>query len=728
MIRILKGKVSKLSMVALISVLTSLPCLASEERPVQVALNWPTVSSAFPLSVQAGRAIDVTFSGNFLDRVQRIRCDCDDLTVAVVESNPLQVRARIRSAASATPGPRFLNVETPKGPSERILFRVTGWQNVVETEPNDGYKQSQPVSTPVMIEGRIKTVHDSDMFRFRAAAGERLAFDVLTGRNKAPGHVVAILMTADGRILGRNLSYFGTDPYLDHTFEEAGEYILTIVPRRFSDFYTVLRDDQEIEWQYQVAIGRSPMLWSLFPMGGRRGTRVDAELRADFLDASSEPRFSGPGLSASLSQMDDPCKCLYRLSVDIANSAPVGVHHLSFDDQAGTAMPLAFAVGATEEIVEGEPNDELSSAKPISVPVVVNGRINFPGDRDGILFTVDQYDEIAFRVDARSLGSHITDPNLTLARPDGEFIDRGDDRCVDCGQFFDTVRKKEKLDSKFWHYFQTGNPNDADAAGDYVLQLRDNSKRGGPNHPYRLLIRHKSPGFRLGAQSHSIRGPLGGAARLPVVIHGEEGFRGSVEVRVDGLPLGLKAKPLTLWTDSPSGTLEIMHNPSAIKPIPETGWVQARFQVFGTARVDGKKLTRRGELPAFYTEDGAGYNEIPQTEVLVTFVEPPLFAISIEQHYRGFRMDLAKGGTVEVPVSISRAEGFGSILNLQPVEFPPGLRLEADAEQDGVIKAVLVGNRDEIERRPHRIAIRASAEVGTNSVTAVTKGFTVQVR
>ena len=710
------------------ALLAGMPCTASKAPSKGVAINQPTISTAFPRSVQTGHEVEVSLRGNYLDRIQRIRCECNDLTATIESGSPLDVKVRIRADTSAPPGPRFLYAETAKGPSNRVLIRVTGWKSVLEREPNDGYEQSQPISTPVVIDGRIKTVHDADMFRFRAKRGERLAFNVLTGRNKAPGHVVAILMTAKGRVLARNLSYFGTDPYLDHTFDEDGDYILTMVPRRFSDFYTILSDNQVINWQYQVAIGRSPVLWSLFPMGGQRGTTVEAELRADFLDASSQPTITGNGIPARLAQMDDPCNCLYRLSLDIPEDAPLGVRLISFEDRSGMSMPLAFSVGDTAEIFESEPNDALAQAKPISVPVVLNGRIDHRGDLDNVLFKVDQYDEIAFWVDAKGLGSHMTDPNLTLARPDGELIDRGDDRCEKCGPYYNSVRRKLKLDSKFWHYFQTGNPNDADAAGDYVLQLRDNSKRGGPHSAYRLSIRTKSSDFRLGVLSDSVRGPIGGVAKIPVAIRAEEGFRGAVKIRAQGLPGSLRAKPLTLWTDSPSGALEIEHDADQQARVADTECVQARIEVWGTALIDGEEVARRGELPHFYTEDGAGYNEIPRKEVVVTFVEPPQFALSIDQPFRGFRMDLTKGGTVDVPVTVSRAEGFHGDLDLEPIQFPPGLGLEAGAEEDGVINLALVGNADELERRPHRIAIRATADHAGKKVTEVTQGFTLQVR
>ena len=156
--------------------------------------------------------------------------------------------------------------------------------------------------------------------------------------------------------------------------------------------------------------------------------------------------------------------------------------------------------------------------------------------------------------------------------------------------------------------------------------------------------------------------------------------------------------------------------------------VEAHVQVWGTALINDKQVTRRAELPYFYTEDGAGYNEIPRKEVVITFVEPPQFALSIDQPFRGFRMDLSKGGTVEVAVSVSRAEGYHGNLVLEPIQFPLGLGLEASTEEDGVINVALVGSASELERRPHRIAIRATADHAGKQISEVTQGFTLQVR
>ena len=708
--------------------LALVPCGASETPAPTVAINRPAVGFVFPLSVQAGQATDVTLGGSYLDRARRITCECTDLKATIRSGGPLNVQARVEASDAAMPGPRFLVVETPKGPSNRILFRVTGWPSIVENEPNESREQAQTVPTPAIIEGKIATVQDSDMFRFHADAGERLAFNVLSARSGARGHVATILMTAEGRVVDRNLSYFGTDPYLDHTFDEAGDYVLTIIPRRFSDFFTVVSDSTGINWQYELAIGRSPILRSLFPMGGQRGTRVDVELRADFLDAGAVPRFSSDKLQASLRPLADPCECLYKLAVDIAADAPLGTHYLDFEDASGTLMPLAFAVSDIPEVVEREPNDGLRQGQPVSLPVVVNGRIGRLGDRDGVVFTVDQYDEIAFEVDATGLGSHMTDPNVALVRPDGELIARGDDRCTACGPYFGTVRKKDELDPKFWHYFRTGNPNDADAAGDYVLQLRDNAKRGGPDHTYRLTVRDKLSDFRVGVLQDSVVGPLDGTARIPVILRPEEGFKGAVDVRVDGLPTTLRADPIRLRTDEPSGTLEIRHELATLKPDKTTGWVQARVRIVGTAKIGGRKVVRAAELPSFYAEAGAGYVEEPRDEVIVSFVEPPQFSLRVEPPFGGFRIDLSKGGRVDVPVVVARAEGFEQALDFRPVELPAGLRLEAGPEEEGVVRIALIADPEKLSAGPKGLVLRASAMHEGVEVTEVTRAFSVQVK
>ena len=209
------------------------------------------------------------------------------------------------------------------------------------------------------------------------------------------------------------------------------------------------------------------------------------------------------------------------------------------------------------EILEVEPNNTLRETQKVKVPVIINGKTQSPGDRDNFQITVDQDDSLTFAVDARGLGSFMTDPNLALVRVNGETTGFGDDRCQKCPSFYNAVGRKEKLDSKFSHTFISANPNDADAAGDYILQLLDNSMEGGEGHGYRLLIRKREPGFRIGVGVGQVSGPCGGVAKVPVVVSHEEGFRGKISVTARNLPSDLVAKPLTIGYGEESAALEL---------------------------------------------------------------------------------------------------------------------------------------------------------------------------
>ena len=106
--------------------LVLIPCGASESPAPRVAINRPAVGLVLPLSLQAKQAADVILVGNHLDRARRITCECTDLKTTIRSGGPLSIQARVEASNSAIPGPRALVVETPKGPSNRILFRVTG--------------------------------------------------------------------------------------------------------------------------------------------------------------------------------------------------------------------------------------------------------------------------------------------------------------------------------------------------------------------------------------------------------------------------------------------------------------------------------------------------------------------------------------------------------------------------------------------------------------------------
>src|SRR5262245_54298741 len=193
--------------------------VASESRVASVPIRQPAVRSVFPLGGQAGQTVALELAGDFLDPKGTLRCECDDVTGTIDSGNVLSLNAKMQIAASAAPGPRIFHLETSRGTSNPFLFRVTGWPSQVEKEPNNRIEEAQELSVPSVVEGRVARLTDTDFFRFRARAGEKLAFNVMTARSKATGHVTVSLLTAEGRRIAHNHSTFGTDPYLAYEFK-----------------------------------------------------------------------------------------------------------------------------------------------------------------------------------------------------------------------------------------------------------------------------------------------------------------------------------------------------------------------------------------------------------------------------------------------------------------------------------------------------------------------------
>src|SRR5438034_1460910 len=227
---------------------TSVLLGASSIPPKELPLHQPAVRSVFPLGGKAGRPVNMEIEGEFLDQATALRCECTDVSGAVRKASALAIDVEMNVSASAEPGLRVMYVESPRGTSNRFFFRVTRWQSVRETEPNDQLYQAQMVATPVVVEGRIARLTDVDFFRFHAQADERLAFNVLAARTKAPAFVSIALLDSKGRELTRKHSGVGPDPYMEYRFQQAGDYFIAVYPRRFADFFTVVKDDQLINW------------------------------------------------------------------------------------------------------------------------------------------------------------------------------------------------------------------------------------------------------------------------------------------------------------------------------------------------------------------------------------------------------------------------------------------------------------------------------------------------
>lgn len=451
----------------------------------------------------------------------------------------------------------------------------------------------------------------------------------------------------------------------------------------------------------------------MFPAGAQRGTTTEVDVHADFLDAGAAPVFSGKGVDGELVESVSGGK--FRMKVHVAADAELGMHLLRFSDDSGNLGALGFVVSDGPEILA-------TGSKPQNVmpPVIVNGRIRSPGEHDAYRFKVNSDDAMTFHVDAVSLGSQMSDPQIALTRPDGDFSDWADQRCKTCSSFYDTVLKKEMLDPQLTHAFVSRSANDADAAGDYDIVILDNSSRGSEDLTYRLTIRPPQPGFRAGVTVDHMNVAAGGVAWIPVAIAREEGFKQDVEITAEGLAAGWTAKPLRISGGEDTGKLEIR------------GHGSAALHLLARAELGGKWVVQPVIVPPIFTEDGAGYLELPRQNVQVAFVEKPQTALSVEPPPAGFVIDRSKSLEIQLPCKIERCTQCAvpeAPLKFDVDDLPPGLRLvHQEGSPDGQSATVTLAADPAMERGQYRIALRARARAAGREISETTSAIGIRVK
>ncbi len=382
------------------------------------------------------------------------------------------VTLQIAFDAGALPGQRELRLVTPAGLTKPVRFRVGQVTEYQEIEPNDLSAGSAGAVPPFVLNGQILP-GDVDRFRFSASKGMRLVIAVDAQAlipylaDAVPGWFQATLALYDGE--GREVAYaddyrFHPDPVLFYEVPEDGEYQIEIqdaIYRGREDFI------------YRVTVGEVPFVTSIFPLGGRRGGRTTVEL-------------AGWNLPID------------RLVVGTLDKIP-GVHPIFVTTEEHTSNPVPFAVGRLPETLESEPNDSPASAQRLAPPVVVNGRIDAPGDWDVFAFQCRAKGQIFAEIQARRLGSPL-DSVLRLTDALGRQLVVNDDH-VDQGAGLLTHHADSRIRFTI--------PED----GFYYLHLGDTQRKGGRDYAYRLGIDAQSPSFRLHVAPPSINARAGRTCR-----------------------------------------------------------------------------------------------------------------------------------------------------------------------------------------------------------------------
>ena len=211
----------------------------------------------------------------------------------------------------------------------------------------------QRITLPCTVNGQVAS-GEVNRYRFAARKGQRLVISTAARElvpyiaDAVPGwfQPVLALYDASGKELAYNDDYrFKPDPLILFEVPEDGEYCFTITDALYRG-----RED----FVYRVTIGELPFVTSIFPLGARVGTPVTIDMKGWNLEGA-------------------------ELTPPPADAEP-GIYFLVARKQGFVSNRVPFALDTLPESIEKEPNNDPAAAQKVKLPIIVNGRIDRPGD------------------------------------------------------------------------------------------------------------------------------------------------------------------------------------------------------------------------------------------------------------------------------------------------------------------------------------------------------------
>jgi hypothetical protein len=502
---------------------------------------------------------------NLIRRIQSIFAE--DERFPAVRAHTELIFAEVTIAPDATPGRREIRVLTTQGISNPLPFYVGTLPEVCRKPMKTAQlpvlgrehlaQRNRPpeeeevrITLPCTMNGQIAP-GEFNRYRFFAKKGQRLVV-IVQARDlipyvpdAVPGWLQAVIHIHNAA--GQEVAFCDDfrsqpDPVLYFEVPEDGEYVLTIHDALFRGRESFV---------YRISIGELPYLTSVFPLGGPADKPLELTLSGWNLPQNS---LSLPPVSGTAPQ----------------------ITWVTVSAGSAVSNPLPVVRDVLPEIFDQESNDNPSQAMKVSLPVVVNGRIDRPGDWDVFQLDGSAGQVVVLEVTARRLGSPV-DSFLKVTNPAGEVIALNDD-------FHDAASgwNTDHADS----YLMVTLPAD----GTYFVHLGDTRRQGGPEYAYRLRISPPRPDFALRVVPSRVGMPIKGSFTLTVFAIRRDGFDGPIALRFVDLPQGVESPGATIGPKQTSVGI-------AVRTSLTTPLDPVAVRLVGTAKVGDQEITREA-VPA----------------------------------------------------------------------------------------------------------------------------------
>lgn len=226
--------------------LIALLLLAFAQEKKDAPKPVPKILLFMPLGVVPGATTVVTARGSVLDQATEVKIEGVEGATLKIKSKgkaampkeaeaaavgDTQAELEITIPADAAAEKVSVSAVTPAGTTEpRALLLIPKEKFVPEKEPNGGFSQAQPVEADRIVQGSIGQPRDVDVFKVKAAKGERWTFEVVAARQGSFLDPTLSLYSESGQLLATRDDDPGSrDATIEFTAPSDGTYYLSLI-------------------------------------------------------------------------------------------------------------------------------------------------------------------------------------------------------------------------------------------------------------------------------------------------------------------------------------------------------------------------------------------------------------------------------------------------------------------------------------------------------------------
>jgi hypothetical protein len=625
-------------------------------------------------------------------------------TPSTIDLGPLpprnQVTVEVEVAPDAEIGPVRFRLLTPLGTSPEGRFLIEPYYGESpDREPNDTPENAFETYLPTILAGTVQRPGDVDYYKITVKAGEQLVFEngaTMIGSTLEP--VVAIV-DSDQNVL-REFGKDGSEQTMfAYRFEKAGTYYI-----RVTDYQRGGRNGHF----YRIKAGNFPLVRDAYPMGLAKGSSRQINLNGWNLGAAKLAVKGEPGPLEDTLELR-PNHSFNKLRLALGAEPEI--------ESTGGAVNLPVTINARIDKPGAFHDFRFRARKGEKLVLEVNAR-RLGSELDSVVEVLDASGKSIERAvvrpvwetfttlaekDSNSRGIRMLAWNNLMV---GDYVMIGseivriaalpngpdEDVVVDSfgGQriaYFDTSTEAHAVDkpirkvqilppgvqpspnglpiARLTYRNDDGGPGygkdsvlhfTAPADAEYIARIRDVRGEGGDRFGYRLTIRTPRPDFRLTANPRNPNVPAGGYIPVTVTAFRLDEFEGPIEVRVEGLPAGLRAT----------------------KGVIGKGQVSTTILLSADA---GAKLDQAAQLKVIGRANGVEHKANPDDPLTLVALMPRA-DISMSSETR--TIEIEAGGKADIAVAIARLNGFGGRVPVAVLNLPPRVRV-IDVGLNGVL-------------------------------------------